>query len=327
MPLRVAVTGPTGTFGHGLLPLLQHDDRIGEVVGIARRPFDPQAEGWSKMSYRQGDVRDETALRKAFEGADVVVHLAFLIAGGSEDTTRAINVEGTLNAFRAASAVGVRRFVYASSIAAYGFHRDNPVGMTEEWPVRPAERLFYAQEKAELEELLARETKQHPTLDLYVLRPPIVVGPHALGGKLPGRAGKLVENLLLRRSPIPLPVVVPDLPVQLIHEEDVGTALLQCVVAAGPPGAYNIAGDGVPTVPELVRAAGLRPVVRLPARQAHGVARRVASLPGLPSYAQWVEALATPAVMDTSKARTQLGWHPRWSGLDAWRDTLTGAGP
>jgi uncharacterized protein YbjT (DUF2867 family) len=79
--LTVAVTGPTGTFGFGLVPLLQADPRIGRIVGIARRPFDPSAHGWSKMEYRRGDVRDSDALRDAFEDADVVVHLAFMITG------------------------------------------------------------------------------------------------------------------------------------------------------------------------------------------------------------------------------------------------------
>jgi nucleoside-diphosphate-sugar epimerase len=140
--LTVAVTGPTGTFGLALMPLLQEDDQVDRVIGIARRPFDPAERGWAKMEYRRGDVRDAEALRTAFDGADVVVHLAFLILGGARDTTRAINVEGTLNAFRAAAEAGAKRFVYASSIAAYGFHRDNPVGMDEDWATRPADRLF-----------------------------------------------------------------------------------------------------------------------------------------------------------------------------------------
>jgi hypothetical protein len=161
--LVVAVTGPTGTFGYGLLPLLQADPRIAHVVGIARRPFDPAAHGWDKMEYRQGDVRDPAGLEQPFRGADVVVHLAFLITGtAGRATIRAVNVEGTLNAVRAAAAAGARRFVYASSVAAYGFHADNPVGMTEDWPVRPAARLFYAQEKAELERLLGEEAARHP---------------------------------------------------------------------------------------------------------------------------------------------------------------------
>src|SRR5215208_3975409 len=167
--LTVAVTGPTGTFGHGLMPLLQSDERIARIVGIARREFDPLTEGWSKMEYRRGDVREPEALEQAFQGADVVVHLAFMITGtASRETIRAINVEGTLNTFGAAAAAGARRFVYASSVAAYGFHPDNPVGMTEDWPARPAARLFYAREKAELEHLLKSEAGRHPGLGLYL---------------------------------------------------------------------------------------------------------------------------------------------------------------
>ncbi len=213
--LTVAVTGPTGTFGFGLMPLLQADDRIGRVVGIARRPFDPNEHGWSKMAYRRGDVRDPEALEEAFADADVVVHLAFLITGGaSRDTIRAINVEGTLNTFRAAATAGAKRFVYASSVAAYGFHKDNPVGMTEEWPVRPAARLFYAQEKAEIEGLLGDEAAQHPEMGLYLLRPPIVLGPHTVGAKdiLPGPLAPLGRALggRFRRLPVPVPARVAD---------------------------------------------------------------------------------------------------------------------
>jgi uncharacterized protein YbjT (DUF2867 family) len=90
-PLTVAVTGPTGTFGFGLMPLLQADERIGTVVGIARRPFDPTEHGWTKMAYRRGDVRDESALEEAFDGADVVVHLAFLVVGRTRELSRSIN--------------------------------------------------------------------------------------------------------------------------------------------------------------------------------------------------------------------------------------------
>src|SRR3954464_15197194 len=75
-PLTVAVTGPTGTFGFGLLPLLQDDPRIGRIVGIARRPFDPAEHGWTKLEYRQGDVRDRDALDEPAPDADAADHLA-----------------------------------------------------------------------------------------------------------------------------------------------------------------------------------------------------------------------------------------------------------
>ena len=321
--LTVAVTGPTGTFGFGLVPLLQQDDRIGRVVGIARRPFDPDEHGWSKMTYRRGDVQDVDTLRDAFDGADVVVHLAFLVVGGDRDTTRAINVEGTLNAFRAARDAGARRFVYASSIAAYGFHADNPVGLTEDWPTRPADTLSYAQEKAELEHLLRAEAAEPGSPDLYLLRPPIVLGPHAVGAKLDPPTGVEPLLALLLKLPrvLPLPAAVPDLPVQLVHEADVGRALLQCVVAAGPPGAYNIAADDLLSSVDIARELGLL-AMGLPGRPARALARSVARIPALPSVAQWVEALAQPAVMDTSKAKAELGWQPQVSAREALRESL-----
>ncbi|MDN4174381.1 NAD-dependent epimerase/dehydratase family protein [Nocardioides sp. SOB77] len=325
--LTVAVTGPTGTFGAGLVPLLEADDRVRRVVGVARSPVDPAARGWVKTTYRQGDVRDPDALAEAFAGADVVVHLAFAIVGGAAAETRAINVDGTLNAFHAAADAGARRFVYASSVAAYGFHADNPVGIGEDWPTRPADRLFYAQEKAELEGLLREAAGEREGIDLYLLRPPIVVGPNAVGGKLrlPGWAewarglGSVLQHVPKRLPPVPVPV--PDLPLQLVHEGDVGRALLQCVVAAGPPGAYNIAADDVLTAADVVRILGGVPVP-LPAAPAHAAARLAAALPGLPQPAQWVEALAHPALMDTTRAKAELHWSPQVSAADALRETL-----
>jgi nucleoside-diphosphate-sugar epimerase len=324
--LTVAVTGPTGTFGFGLMPLLQADDRIARVVGIARRPFDPAAYGWTKMEYRRGDVRDLQALRDVFGHADVVVHLAFLVTGAaSREAIRSINVDGTLNAFGAAAAAGARRFIYSSSVAAYGFHRDNPVGMTEDWPARPAARLFYAKEKAELEHLLRAQAARAGGPVLYMLRPSIVVGPHAVGAKdlLPGPLTSLAGAVAMRagRLPVPVPIVVPSLPVQLVHEQDLGRALLQCVVAAGPSGAYNIAGDGIVSTADIAREFGLLPL-SIPADLTQPVARAIAALPFLPPVAQWVEVASHPAIMDTTRAKQELGWIPRFTALEALRDTL-----
>src|SRR3954466_9586865 len=319
--LTVAVTGPTGTFGFGLVPMLQAEERIGRIVGIARRPFDPLEHGWTKMTYRRGDVRDPAALEEAFAGADVVVHLAFMITGtASRDTIRAINVEGTLNTFRAAAGAGVRRFVYASSVAAYGFHADNPIGMTEEWPVRPANRLFYAQEKAELEQLLQAEAERHPEVELYLLRPPIVVGPHTAGAKEVVPGASVLGRLLLdgvRRWPLPVVVPAATFPLQFIHEDDVGQALLLCTVGAGPAGAYNITGDGVVTLADVAREAGVTPLP-VPAGLLQGAARLASAVPPPPlgpPAVEWVEALAHPSIMDAGKAKRDLGWKPRYTSL------------
>ena len=256
--LTVAVTGPTGTFGFGLMPLLQADERIARIVGIARRPFDANEHGWTKMTYRQGDVRDRAALQEAFQGADVVVHLAFMITGAaSRETIRKINVEGTLNAFRAAAAAGARRFVYASSIAAYGFHRDNPVGMTEDWPARPAAHLFYAQEKAEIERLLEEEAVGHAGLGVYLLRPPIVLGPHAVGAK------DVVPEKL---APILRPLAWPD---------GTGVAPGGYAAGAGPVHPRRGRRAGVPALHR--RCGGTRHVQHHRRRRAERRAARYAS--------------------------------------------------
>jgi len=322
--LTVAVTGPTGTFGLALMPLLQEDDHVDRVIGMARRPFDPAARGWTKMQYRRGDVRDAATLRSLFDGADVVVHLAFLILSGGRKATRAINIQGTLNAFGAAAETGAKRFVYASSVAAYGFHPDNPVGMSEDWATRPANRLFYAQEKAEIEHLLTEEAAAHPQTALYLLRPPIVLGPDAVGAKvsIPTVLGPAVRGLVgaVRRLPA-VPVLVPDLPLQLLHQEDVAEALRLCVVGAGPPGAYNIAADDVITGVDAARGLGLS-AVRIPGGPVAALARLVVRLPYLPSGAQWVESMCHPAVMDTTKARTQLGWRPRHTAIESLRSAI-----
>ena len=124
--------------------------------------------------------------------------------------------------------------------------------------------------------------------------------------------------------PVPLPVLAPDVQLQFIHERDVGHALLRCVLGEGSPGAYNIAGDGVLTGADIARELGLSPV-SVPGRLVYSTARAAASLPripGAPPAADWIEAVSHPAIMDTKKAKRDLGWRPQYTGLEALRDTL-----
>ena len=252
------------------------------------------------------------------------MHLAFLVTGTAPgEVIRSVNVDGTLNAFRAAAAAGARRFVYASSVAAYGFHPDNPIGMTEEWPMRPSARLFYARQKAELESLLQAEAARSGGPALYLLRPPIVLGRHTVGAKdlLPGLLAPLGRALAERAGRLPLPVLVPALPLQFVHEEDLGQAFLLSSVAAGPTGPYNVAADGILTAADVAREFGLIPLP-LPAGPAQLAARAMAAVPFLPPAAQWVEAASHPVIVDTTRAKEELGWVPRFTALEALRDTL-----
>jgi nucleoside-diphosphate-sugar epimerase len=129
---------------------------------------------------------------------------------------------------------------------------------------------------------------------------------------------------LVSRSPVPLPVPAPKLPVQFIHEDDVGTAFLLCIVGSGPPGTYNITGDGVLSSVEVARELGVLPIP-IPGGPVQATARAVSSLP-LPAFAppvtEWAEAISHPAIMDASKAKRELGWQPSYTSLEALRDTL-----
>ncbi len=302
----IVVTGSTGTVGTGLMPLLDADPRAGRVVGL---------------SSDDADVRDAAALREAFAGADVVVHLVFDTVGAtSRAALHAINVEGTVNAVRAAVAVGARRFVFASSVAAYGFHADNPVPLTEDWPTRPSERFFYARQKAELETRLIAEAGD---LELYLVRPAVVLGPHPAGAKLPGPLAALVNGALrsVGSSPVPLPAPVPAVPFQVVHEDDLGAVFAECALGDAPTGAYNAAADGVLTGPDVARELGLAPV-RIPRRLTQAAARAAAALPLAPAALEWIEAAAHPAIMDTARAKRELHWTPRHTALDTLRITL-----
>ena len=323
----IAVTGPTGTFGHGLVPLLHADERVDRIIGIARRPFDPAAQGWTKMEYRRGDVRDRTTLVEAFTGADAVAHLAFAIYGNAPaETLRAINVHGTVNAFQAAAQAGVRRFVYASSVAAYGFHPDNPVGITEERPIRGSERLFYSREKAEIERRLRKAMRGRRKIELTIFRPTIVVGPHAAGAGeevVPGPLRPLARGLagLIGSLPVPLPAVPPPQPLQFVHEDDVGQAFALALSGDGPAGTYNLTGDGTLSGDELMRELGLAPLP-VPAGVTRAAAEAVMRVPGKPPALEWAEAALHPLVVDATKAKRELGWRPAYTSREALRDTL-----
>lgn len=329
MALRVAITGPTGEIGKPLLAELERRVEVESVVGMARRPFDPAEEGWKKVSYRRGDILDRGSLAALFDGADIAVHLAFAIFGSREET-RKVNLEGSRNVFEAAIRAGVSRLIYASSVAAYGFHAENPQPLTEEVPTSGTEGFYYSAQKAELEDLLD-ELLAGSSVDAYVFRPCIVAGPRAtmLVEQVVGavRAGDPVP--LLRRGIGRLPLVRPVLPdpgvpFQLVHHDDVAQALATAIAGDGPPGAYNLAGEGVVGLGDVAHALGWRSVpVPGPAVSVGSAAAR--RLTFASTKLEWAAALDTPVLMDASKARRELGWTPQHDALETLGETVVGA--
>jgi UDP-glucose 4-epimerase len=317
MGLTVAVTGPTGEIGVSAVETLEGMAKIDEIIGMARRPFDPAAHGWSKTRYQQGDILDRDAVDALVADADVVVHLAFIIMGSREESAK-VNLQGTRNVFEATvAAARPKRLVYTSSVAAYGYHSGNPVPITESVPARGSPEHYYSEQKAACEAALA-EITGGTSLKVYVLRPCIVAGPKAPAladampwNQLPGPVKRVTQALPLLKPPFP----DPGTPLQLVHHDDVATAIALAATTSAPPGAYNIAGDGVVSMSDVARALGARPVP-VPRSTAAIASEIVARLPFVPSVLEWLHVGRTSVVMDTSKARTQLGWRPKYTASE-----------
>lgn len=328
MGLTVAVTGPTGEIGMSAMDALEREEGIERILGMARRPFDAAAHGWRKTEYRQGDILDRDAVDELVRDADVVVHLAYLIMG-SREHSRQINLTGTRNVFEATvKASRPTRLVYTSSLAAYGYHRDNPVPLTEDVPARGSAEHYYSAQKAECEQLL-HEVTDGTDLEVYVLRPCIVAGPRAtiLADLMPWR--QLLDKLpaALRAPFAAAQGVLPLLPdpgvrLQLVHHDDVAQAVALAAVGTGEPGAYNLAGRGTVTLAEVARAAGTRSI-RVPAVTARAASAVIARLPLTPAAAEWIHTARTELVMDTSRAEKLLGWQPRYSSEQTLADLAT----
>jgi nucleoside-diphosphate-sugar epimerase len=323
------VTGPTGDIGRSLLRALDRSRDVGLVNAMARRPFDPKAAGLRKTHYRQGDVLDRDSVDRLVGDADVVVHLAFLILGGLEQTER-INIEGSRNVFEATVGAKAKRLVYASSVAAYGFHADNPEHLTEDVPPRGTERHYYSAQKAKLEGVL-NEIIAGTATEGYAFRPCIVAGPDALAllenipyvqltDKMPSAVVRALELMPALKPVLPDPGV----PFQLVHHDDVATALRAAVLGRGEPGIYNLAGPGELTMSDLASALGWYSVP-MPEIAVDAAAELVARLPFVPAEAQWIEAVRTPVLMDTAKARRELRWRPRHDAHETLRDMVDAA--
>jgi UDP-glucose 4-epimerase len=327
--LTVAVTGPTGELGQSVVAALERSREVGRILGMARRHFDPRERGWKKVSYRRGDVLDRRRVEALIEDADVVVHLAFMIMGGAAESRR-VNLDGSRNVFDAAASAGAKRLIYASSVAAYGFYSDNPQPLTEDVPTRGSEAHQYSAQKAEVEDLLAEMLRGGHT-DAYVFRPCIIGGPQApllidslpytqLSERVPGAV-----RSLLAAMPVVKPVLPdPGVPFQLVHHDDVASAMRAAVLGRGKPGVYNLAGRGTLTAKTLADELGWYSLP-IPELSVDAAAELVARLGFLPSQAQWIAAFREPVIMSTAKARRELRWRPKHDALQTLRETIAAA--
>jgi len=316
--MRVVVVGATGNVGTALLRALADESAVTSILGLARRLPRIQA---PKVEWAAADIsRDE--LVPHFTDADCVVHLAWLIQPSHDrNETWHTNVHGSRRVFDAVASARVPALVYASSVGAYSPGPKDRL-VDESWRTAGIATSFYSRDKAEVERILDAFEGQHPDVRTVRLRPSILAQ-RAMGTEVTRLfTGRLVPRRLVSPRRIP---IVPDLPrlrFQVTHSDDVADAYRRAIVG-DVHGPFNIAAEPVLEPAVLADLFGARRV-RFPARLLRAVVALSWRARLQPTPEGWLDmALQTP-LLDTTRARAELGWSPQRTSSEALLELLQG---
>ncbi|PFG30645.1 NAD-dependent epimerase/dehydratase family protein [Paramicrobacterium agarici] len=321
--MRVAIVGASGNAGTAILERITESAEETEVVGIARRMPDDTVAPYRAARWRSIDISASLAahrLADAFEGCDVVVHLAWLLQPNHDERVmRRTNIDGTRAVLRAVERAGVRHLVVASSLAAYSPGVKSP-RVTEDAEARGISGSHYGRMKGEQEALLDIFERHHAGVTVARVRPGLIFSAEA--GTEIGRyfIGPWIPKRLLTAVPlVPLPA---SFVFQAVHAHDVGDAYWR-IVQQGAGGAFNVAAEPVLTPDLLARALGARRIP-MPSRVLRVVVHILWSARLLAADPGWVDLARKTPVMSTQRARTELGWSTRHDSTEALARVIRG---
>jgi UDP-glucose 4-epimerase len=317
--MRVVVVGATGNIGTSVLRSLEKEERVESVLGLARRL---PGLTMPKVEWASADVVTDD-LVPHFRGADAVVLLAWIIQP-SRDLNKQwmINVEGSMRVAKAAKEAGVQALLYASSVGAYSpGPKDRRVD--ESWPTGGTPTSYYARHKAEVERRLDRFEQEAPEVRVVRMRPGLVFKKEAAEGIRRLFAGPFLPSPLIRTGLINAIPDIPNLRSQIIHSYDVGEAFRLAILNDEARGAFNLAAEPVLDPGEIGRILDARPVP-VSAQVARAGARLSWQLRIQPVSEGWLDMAMSVPIMDTGRARRELGWNPERSADEALLELLEG---
>jgi len=316
--MRVVVIGATGNVGTSVLEALGREDRVEEIVAVARRAPD---RSFPRTRFVAADIT-RSDLGAIVRGADAVVHLAWLIQPGRDESiTHAVNVTGSERVFAAVARARVPALVYASSIGAYSpGPKDREVDET--WPTEGIPSSFYSRHKVATERMLDRLEREHPQLRVVRMRPTLIFKADAATEIRRLFAGPFLPRRLVSPALIPVAPDVPRLRFQAVHSLDVGDAYRLALLSEAR-GAFNLAADPVIGPAELSRVLHARRL-RLPASVLRGAAAASFKLRLQPTEPGWVDMALGVPLIDSRRARSELGWRPRFTATEALGELIDG---
>ena len=316
--MRIVVVGATGNVGTSLLASLILDPQIESIVGIARRKPEIQLD---KVEWAQADIV-HSDLIPLFRGADVVVHLAWLIQPSRDrSVTRSVNQDGSRRVFAATVEAGVPALVYASSVGAYS-PGPKEYGVDESWPTDGIPTSFYSVDKAATERMLDSLEEVQPGLRVVRLRPGLIFKKEAGAGVRRLFAGPFLPTPLVHPKLLKVIPDIPDLRFQCVHSYDVAEAY-RLAATTDVRGPFNIATDPV-VDPGMLAELFDAKLVPVSGSTVRTFTRWTWKARLQPTPEGWVDlALQTP-LLDTKRAQADLGWEPRFTSQQALLDLIEG---
>jgi len=308
MGLRIFLTGVSGYLGSVLAERFAREPETEGITGIdlatPTTPLPP------KVEFVKMDIRSP-GLTAAMAGHEVVVHTAFIVKWMAKmpATVRDdLNLNGARNVARAAAANKVRRFIHASSMAAYDpYLVRGETGVTEDFPIVESDSFFYYSDGKAAAERALKEVLEPSNVLLTLFRPIYIVGPYNRG---------TVEGF--RQNTVKFPRRDPRM--QFVHEEDVASAFLQAV-RTDMPGAYNVVPDDFIRMSEVWKIIGARFVPTVPLWMARLVTTVRWRYFDSPTHPSWVEAALADFIGSNAKLRA-TGWKPRYGSAEALNTAL-----
>ncbi|HWO15573.1 MAG TPA: DUF892 family protein [Solirubrobacterales bacterium] len=316
--MRVVVTGATGNVGTSVIQALGDSPQVDEAAGLARRrpTWNPPKATWIDADVLSSD------LTEIFKSASVVIHLAWAIQPSrDEKTLKRINVDGSRRVFDAVAEAGVPKLVYASSVGAYSRGpKDREVDET--WPIGETPTSFYSRHKVAVERLLDDFERKNPATKVVRLRPALIFKGDAATEIRRLFAGPFLPSFMIHSSLVPALPRLRGLRFQAVHSVDVAQAYLRAALGDAE-GAFNIAAEPPLGPAELADVLDAR-TFPLPVE----VARRLTDLTWRlhlqPTPPGWLDMALNVPLLSSERARSELGWEPRFSAVEAVKELLEG---